>query len=156
MLSRTLTGALLFLLGMSAVWADQQTVYRKDVESNLETTYKTLYKAMEDNRFYVLFEARISDQMARFATRWGEDYNRQQLTGIRNMLVCNIWYTNQVANADPDMLALCPLRLAVVEKDGKSRILFARPSVMATGSAAEPVIREVEKEIIGIIEKTFP
>lgn len=147
---------ILMLLAMATVSAQEQTVYRKDVNYNLETTYKLLYKAMKDNKFYVLFAARISDQMARFAKRWGDDYNRQQLSGIRNMVLCNIWYTNQVANADPDMLALCPLRVAVVEKDGKSRILFARPTVMAKGSAAAPVITQVENEIISIIEKTFP
>jgi uncharacterized protein (DUF302 family) len=68
-------------------------------------------------------------------------------------VVCNVWYANLVANADPDMLALCPLRLVLVEKNGTTRILFARPSVIAAGSKAQPVLKKVENIIINAIRE---
>jgi uncharacterized protein (DUF302 family) len=85
--------------------------------------------------------------MAGFAERWGEGLNRSAVDGIRSILVCNVWNANQVSNADPDQLALCPLRVHLVEKDGVTRVLFARPAVIAAGSPGMAVVREIEDEI---------
>ena len=87
------------------------------------------------------------DRRPGFAERWGEDLNRNALGGIRSIVVCNAWYANQVSNADPDLLALCPLRVSLVEKDGVTRVLFARPTVTAAGSPGIAVVEEVERAI---------
>jgi hypothetical protein len=106
-----------------------------------------LYETLEAKRFYVVFEPDIQNNLSRFAERWGEDYNRNQLEGIRAMVFCNGWYANSVGNADPDMLALCPLHLTLVQRQGATRILFVRPSVVAAGTAAEAVAREIEQAV---------
>ena len=93
----------------------------------------------------------MGHNMARFAERWGEDYNRSRLDQIKAMVVCNVWYTNQVSNLDPDMLSLCPLSVALTEKDGVSTVMFARPTAVAGDSPALPVLKEVEDEIIKAI-----
>ncbi|MDH5572167.1 MAG: hypothetical protein OEY89_10400, partial [Gammaproteobacteria bacterium] len=58
-------------------------------------------------------------------------------------------------NADPDMLALCPLRMSLVEKAGKTSALFARPSVIASGSAAKPLLEKIESEVIAAIKQAM-
>lgn len=136
-------------------FAAHPNIYEKTVNLPLEQTYKKVYNSLENNKFFVLFEAHISDQMARFKERWGADYNRNQLSGIRNLVICNIWYVNQVANLDPDMLALCPLRIALVEKGTHTRVLFAKPTALAQGSPALPALQEVEAQVIGAIEQAF-
>ena len=94
----------------------------------------------------------MGKSLARNAERWGEDYNRNQLEGIRSMVFCNPWYTNQVSNADPRMLALCPLSITIIHKQGVTTILFERPSVVAEGSPAEELWWEVENDVINAIE----
>ena len=108
--------------------------------------------ALEEARFWVVFEVDLGGNLASFAERWGEDYNRNALSGIRSVVVCNGWYANQVGNADPDLLALCPLRVNLVEKDGVTRILFARPTVIAQGSPAIGVVKEIEDAIKAALE----
>ena len=88
-----------------------------------------------------------------FAERWGEDYNRNDLEGIRSMVFCNGWYANQVSNQDPALLALCPLHLTVIHKEGKSTVLFVRPGQVAKGSAAEAVAVELEADVAKAIEQ---
>ena len=141
---------LLFLLLMIfplTVLAEAPAILRLDAKAPMEETYKAVSAALEEARFWVVFEADLGASMAGFADRWGDDLNRNALDGIRSIVVCNAWYANQVSNADPDLLALCPLRVNLVEKDGITRILFARPTVIAADSPGIAVIEEIEQVI---------
>jgi uncharacterized protein (DUF302 family) len=145
-----MTKRLLFLLLMIfplSVLAEAPAILRLDANAPLERTYQAVSTALEEARFWVVFEADLGASMAGFAERWGEDLNRNALDGIRSIVVCNAWYANQVSNADPDLLALCPLRVNLVEKDGITRVLFARPTVIAAGSPGIAVIEEIEQVI---------
>jgi len=132
--------------------ADDSSMYKQLVDKPMAEVYPAIYQALEDARFFVVFEPNIGKNLKRFARRWGEDYNRSQLDGIRSMVFCNVWYANAVSNADPDMLGLCPLRLSVYEKNGATTILFARPTVIAAKSKALATLEEVEAEVIAAIK----
>jgi uncharacterized protein (DUF302 family) len=153
MISRWITLAVILLSASIAQATDP--VFRISREAPLQETYDKVYRELETNRFFVVFEADIGRNISRFAEKWGEDYNRSGLEGIRAMVVCNAWYTNQVANRDPDMLALCPLSVTLIHKNGVTTALFARPTITAAGSEAEPVLREVETEIVRTLEKAM-
>jgi len=139
---------LVFLLfvAQTAV-ADDRTVLIWETGKNLETSYDVVYTALEDNKFFVVFEPNIQKNLSAFAERWGKDYNRNGLEGIRSMIFCNGWYANAVSNADPDMLALCPLHITLVQKAGVTKILFVRPTVIAGDSKAQAVAREIEEGV---------
>ena len=137
----------LLLVLAPAVSAVPPGVLRIDARAPMDRTYPAVYAALEEARFWVVFEADLGANLATFAGRWGEDLNRNRLDGIRSIVVCNAWYANQVSNADPDLLALCPLRVNLVEKDGVTRVLFARPSVIAAGSPGLAIVEEIEAEI---------
>jgi len=146
---------LIFLL--ATLWLPQ--AFAKDgnvrvwaTDTDLDTTYKVVYNHLEDNRFFVVFEPDIQKNLSRFAERWGEDYNRNKLEGIRSMVFCNGWYANRVSNADPDMMALCPLHITLTQKLGKTRILFIRPSKVASGTKAQAVAKELEDDVAKAID----
>lgn len=141
------------LLGVMATsWAGSPMIYEKRVKADAEKTYKQVFNALENNGYYVVFEPNIGKNLAHFKKRWGKDYNKNNLESIRSMVFCNGWYANQVGNADPQMLALCPLHISLVHKKGVTRILFVRPSLVATGSPAEKVALELEQDVIRTIE----
>jgi uncharacterized protein (DUF302 family) len=137
---------------LSLFWVSQlaladATVKTWDIGKDLETSYKTIYNALENNKFFVVFEPDIQHNLSRFAERWGNDYNRNKLEAIRAMVFCNGWYANQVSNADPDMLAMCPLHITLVQKEGHTRVLFIRPTVIAKGSKAMEIAGELEQDV---------
>ncbi len=144
--------ALLLMISLAAAAETPSSVYKKTVGRDLGSTYDKVHDALEAQRFWVVFEADMGARMARFAERWGEDYNRNKLAGVKSMVFCHIWWTNQIANADPDMLAMCPLHLSLYERDGSTSVVMLRPSVLARGSGAEAKAVELESELIGIIE----
>ena len=128
--------------------AANESVRAWSIDKPLDVAYKVIYQHLESNDFYVVFEPDIQGNMRHFAERWGENYNRNKLEGIRAMVFCNGWYANQVSNADPDMLALCPLHITLIQQLGKTRVLFVRPSVVAAGSRAQVVAKDLEEDVV--------
>ena len=104
----------LFWLGQLATADSRVLVWKLD--HDLETAYTIIYKTLEKNRFYVVFEPNIQRNLSGFAERWGDNYNRNNLQGIRALVFCNVWYTNEISNADPDMLAMCPLHITLIQQ----------------------------------------
>ena len=140
------------LMQPCTVSADSAAVYSKTVDKSVEAIYPVLYKSLEEARFFVVFEPNIGQNIAAFAERWGEDYNRNRLDEIRSMVFCNGWYANQVSNLDPQMLGFCPLHLTLTERAGKTTVLFNRPTVTAKDSPAFELFTELESEVIKAIE----
>ena len=139
-------------LSFSSVYADS-SVFTYSVDKPVSDIYDNVYKSLEDARLYVVLEPDIGKNLAGFAERWGDQYNRNKLTAIRGMVFCNGWYANQVSNLDPHMLAFCPLHLTLIEKDGVTTALFARPTVIAADSPAKDILAELENEVIAAIKK---
>jgi len=57
-----------------------------------------------------------------------------------------------VSNADPELLALCPLHITLIQKDGTTRVLFVRPTAVAKGSKAMSVATEIEQDVVKAID----
>lgn len=136
---------LLFQAGL--LRADLPGVLVWETTQDLETVYKQVYNSLEENRYFVIFEPDIGQNLARNAERWGDDYNRNGLESIRAMVFCSPWYANQISNLDPVMLALCPLHISLYRQDGKTRIVFVRPSHVGSGSDAHALLQELEADV---------
>jgi len=131
---------------------DEGMVYVKKRRKPLSALYKQIFTALEHNGYYVLIEPNIGKNLSHFAQRWGSDYNKNKLDEIRSMVFCNAWFANKISNADPHMLALCPLHITLIQKGKLTTIIFVRPGKVAVNSPAQAVAEEIEKDIIRIIE----
>ena len=136
----------------TAAQAGSPAVYEKSVKLGLDTAYARVYKALETRGFYVVFEPDIGANLSKMADRLGKDYNQRKLQGIKSMVFCNAGYANAVSNADPALLALCPLHVTLIHKAGMTTVLFVRPGIVAQGSPAATVAHEIEREVIQSIE----
>jgi uncharacterized protein (DUF302 family) len=128
-------------------------VYKHQINKSVSEVYDSIYKSLEDARFFVVFEPNIGANLKRFAEKWGKDYNQNKLSEIRSMVFCNGWYANPVSNLDPDMLGFCPLHISLIEHEGKTTVLFNRPSVMAAASPAQTLLKKIELDVIAAIEQ---
>lgn len=147
---------LLLTLSLSlGVRAGEPRVAEWSIRAPLDKVYPVVYRHLEAHRLFVVFEPDIGGNLAQFAERWGKDYNRNGLEGIRAMVFCNAWYANAVGNAEPRMLALCPMHLTLIHKAGVTRVLYVRPSQVAEGTAAEGVAREIESEVRTAVREAF-
>ena len=84
--------------------------------------------------------------------KFGENFNTAGLSGVRTIVACNGKFGNNIINADSTMMAYCPVRITMTEKDGKTTVLFVRPSAAPQDSKAYPLLVKLEKKVIGAIE----
>lgn len=149
----------LILLVHASVVAAESGFWTATSKAPMDAVYDAVYKGLEADNFYVVFEADMGSRMGNFQERWGDNYNRNGLGAIKSMVFCNIWWTNQVANAHPDLLGLCPLSVSLYERDGVTTVVLPRPSVLAADSpAGEPgreVAAELEQELTTIVTKAL-
>ena len=95
----------------------------------------------------------MQDNLTKFAAKNAvKDFNLNQLEGIKSMVFCNGPLAVKISNADPAMLALCPLHLTLTQKAGRVTVLFVRPGVLALGGKAEAPAKELEDKVIKAIE----
>lgn len=143
------------LLAMNNAHATNPNIFQHTVNKPMKQVYAGLYSALEEDGFYVVFEANIGQNLSRFADKWGEDYNRNKLDGIRSMVFCNGWYANAVSNLDPSMLALCPLSLTLIEREAKTTVLFVKPTSIAAASPAKKLLLRIENDVITVIKQSM-
>ena len=127
-------------------------VYDRTVQGSMDEVYAKIFTALENNSYYVIFEPNLGKTLSHFAKRWGDDYNKNQLSSIRSMVFCSAWYANKISNEDPGLLALCPMRITLYSKDNETHILFVRPSKVAGDSPARTTAKELEDDVIRTIE----
>lgn len=152
-LLRGVLAAAMIVLAAPAARAGTPEVFVAEVQAPLEEVYKGVSGSLDKAGYYIAFEMDMFKGMSSsLARKLGEDFNRAKLEGIKSMVFCQGTHANAIMNADADMLALCPLHLTVVHKAGTTRVLFARPTALAKGSAAEPAVKALEEEVIGIIK----
>ena len=140
------------LYSMAVMSQPGSGVYSKTVDKTVDAVYGSVYKSLEEAHFFVVFEADIGANLSRFAGKWGDDYNRSKLSAIRSLVFCNGWYANRVSNLDPAMLGSCPLHISLIERDGKTTVLFNRPSALAGNSPARELLEKIEAEVIEAVE----
>lgn len=145
--------ALLALLGFALpAAAGSPAIYERSARLPADATYAQLYEALESNGFFVIFEPNMGKSLAGMADALGADYNRNQLSTMRSLVFCKPRATNEIANADPALLALCPLHITLTHKTGVSTVYFVRPSVVAAGSPGEAQAKQLEADIVKLIE----
>ncbi|WP_286239331.1 DUF302 domain-containing protein [Neptuniibacter halophilus] len=144
---------LLFSFCLLFVTASQASpVFTLELEGEFEEHYDWVSHALEEQRFYVIFEPNIGRSLSHYQERWGEDYNRHGFQQIRSLVFCNPWYANQVINKDPEMAALCPLSVTLLHKEGVTQVMFLRPSQLHPESPAQPILQELETDVIRALE----
>lgn len=147
---------LALLLGFALpATAAAPAIYTHSSRLPADAAYTLLYDALENNGFYVIFEPDMGRSLAGMKDALGADYNRNQLGTMKSLVFCKPRAANAIANADPALLALCPLHITLIHKDGLSTVYFARPSAIAAGSPGEAQASALEADIVKVIESAL-
>lgn len=145
----------IFLLAMLSVFGAAartgDAVYSRAITGDFERIYRDVYTGLEKAGFHVVYEAFISEALAKHAGEWGDDYNRNHYDVVRSMVICSPYYANQILNHDPKMMVVCPIKVTVLYKQGRATVLFERLASIDEHSPARKVLQEVDDKIMGVI-----
>jgi uncharacterized protein (DUF302 family) len=138
------------------VHAASPAIYERSFDRNMETAYQSVYDALENSGFRVVYEVNLHENLALLAEKnIVKNFNTNHLEATKSMVFCSGTYAVKISNADPSMLALCPLHLTLIQKAGRVSVLFVRPGFIAQGSKAETTAKELEDKIIMVLENAL-
>ncbi len=140
----------ILILGVS-LFAD--TVYSKTYNESAELVYPKLIKAFDNAHLIVVSEIDILTKFkkAGLPKMFGKNFNTNELTTIKAIIACNGFFGNEIANADPKMMAFCPVRVTVIEKDGKTTVMYVQPQISANESKASAILEKLSSKVIKTI-----
>jgi len=140
---------LLSAFGASARSGD--AVYSRTVPGDFQRIYRDVYTGLEKAGFHVVYEAFISNALAKHAKEWGDDYNRNHYDVVRSIVICSPYYANQILNHDPKMMVVCPIKVTVLYKQGRATVLYEKLESIDEHSPARKVLQKVDDKIMGVI-----
>lgn len=146
----------LALLAVSTVAEANQLVFLQSVRRPIGPTFRGVVVALKHSGFKVVKRINIGQKLAGAAKHFHwKNYNESHLTGIRTVIFCNAKFANAIANADPAMLAVCPLHLTFVQQGDLTRVEFVKPAEIARGTKAEVAARQLQEKVIAAIHQGF-
>ena len=142
---------LVMLLLSLSLWAD--SVYTKTYDAPMSKIYPKLLASFDNAGFVVISEIDMLEKFnaAGLPKAFGKEFNTNNLTGIKAVIVCNGWFGNEIANNDPRMMAFCPVRVTLIEQEGKTSLMYLRPSVAPQDSKAYLLLKKLEQKVISAI-----
>jgi uncharacterized protein (DUF302 family) len=142
---------LMCVLSLS-LWAN--SVYTVTYDEDIAEVEASILESFKDVGLVVVWKLDILEEFKKkgLDKKFGEKFNTAGLTGVRTIVACNGKFGNDIINADSDMMAFCPIRVTMTEKDGKTTVLYVRPSVGPKESKAHPILVKLEKKVINAIE----
>jgi len=144
---------ILIIMSLSlSLWAN--SVYVKTFDAPMAEIYTKLLGTFDAAHLIVVTEINILEKFkdAGLPQKFGKNFNTNNLRGIKAIIACNGWFGNEVANADPLMMGFCPIRVTVIEQDGKTSVLYVRASVAPKESSAYGILEQLESKVITAID----
>ena len=137
-----------------SMWAADTNVYSVTYNSSIDTVEQNLLTHFKSVKLVVPWKLDILEEFKKkgLDKKFGAKFNTNKLTSVRTIVACNGKFGNMIMNTDPTMMAYCPIRITLTEKDGKTTVLFVRPSSAPRDSKAYKILVKLEKKVIGAIE----
>lgn len=146
-MKRMLMG-LALLAAVPAALAAESNVMVQSVQRPIGPTFKSVVAALKHSGFKVVKKINIGKKLGMAAKHFHwTDYNRNHLGGVRTAVFCNAKFANAISNADPEMMALCPLHVTLIQQGAWTRVEFIKPAAIARGTRAEGVALKLQAKI---------
>ncbi len=150
---KIITAALFLLLSVNLFASE---FYTKVIYEPLESYYPKLKKAIDENHMNILYEMDLIKQFKDegYSEKFGKDFNKNNLQGVKTLLICNGYVGNQVSNLDPKMMALCPIRLTIIEENKKLTVTFLRHDTIETSKEIKSLLTKLDTILKNTIDLT--
>jgi len=142
------------IFSMSLWAAPMSNVYSVTYNSSMDTVEKNILNHFKSVKLVVPWKLDILEEFKKkgLDKKFGKKFNTNQLESVRTIVACNGKFGNMIMNTDPAMMAYCPVRITLIEKDGKTTVLYVRPTSAPRDSKAYKILVKLEKKVIKAIE----
>lgn len=144
----------IMLLLASSLFAND--VYKKEVNKPHDVYIKELKDAIEKNHMNVLYELDLIKKFndSGYAKKFGADFNKNKITASTTLLLCNGYIGNQISNIDPEMMALCPIKVSVISDEKSTKIIYTKYKGASKNKEVAALLKILDEVVINTIELT--
>ena len=144
----------LLLLG-SLLQANE--IYTKTITKPFSVYFPELKKSIEKNHMGIIYEFDLVERFKKkgFDKKFGDAFNKNGLDKIVTLLICNGYVGNQVSNIDPNMMALCPIKITVIKKGAQTTITFLKYQNVTQNKEIKELLSTLHKIVINTIDLTL-
>jgi len=140
-----------------SVWAADSNVYKVNYNVGVDKVLNNILTKFKAEGLVVVWQLDILEEFKSkgLDKKFGENFNKAGLSAVKTIIVCNGKFGNDIINADSDMMAYCPVRVTLTEKDGVTTVLYVRPTSAPKDSKGYPSLVELDKKITTSIEESM-
>ncbi len=140
-----------------SVWAAESNVYKVSYNAPVDKVLENILAKFKQEMLVVVWQLDILEEFKKkgLDKKFGENFNTAGLSEVRTLVACNGKFGNDIINQDSDMMAYCPIRITLTEKDGVTTVLYVRPSSAPRDSAAYKTLVKLEKKVTKAIEESM-
>lgn len=140
-----------------SVWAAESNVYKVSYNAPVDKVLENMLAKFKQEMLVVVWQLDILEEFKKkgLDKKFGENFNTAGLSEVRTLVACNGKFGNDIINQDSDMMAYCPIRITLTEKDGVTTVLYVRPSSAPRDSAAYKTLVKLEKKVTKAIEESM-
>lgn len=123
-------------------------LYVRAIHAPMGVVYKDLVATLGHQGFRVPWGINIEKRL-RMANPMLHlpNFNAQHLTDVRAMVICNPFLFNAIANADPTMIAICPMHITLVSTGGVTYVQYPREIAIAAHTPVAKIARLIDTKI---------
>ncbi len=140
-----------------SVWAAESNVYKVSYNAPVDKVLENILAKFKQEMLVVVWQLDILEEFKKkgLDKKFGENFNTAGLSEVRTLVACNGKFGNDIINQDSDMMAYCPIRITLTEKDGVTTVLYVRPSSAPRDSKAYNTLVKLEKKVTKAIEESM-
>jgi uncharacterized protein (DUF302 family) len=133
------------------------SIYKKEVPESLKSYLPKLKKSIKDNHMNILYEMDLMEKFKKsgYAKKFGADFNKNGITSVTTLLLCNGYVGNQVSNIDPDMMVLCPIKVTLIERGNTVTVSFVKNFEVATNREVKALLLTLDHILMHTIDLTI-
>lgn len=128
-------------------------IHSVQIEGDFDTAKDLLRRELDAKGFFVVKDLNIGRNLAHFANKWGDNYNRNNFSRIHSLIICSAWYANETLNVSPPHMSLCPLSLALLHKDGVTMAHYALRQPMASPADISELMRMLDERFVQALDQ---
>ncbi|MFA6761189.1 MAG: DUF302 domain-containing protein [Sulfuricurvum sp.] len=144
------------LLSLS-LWANDSSVFEASYKTPIDKVLKNILTQFEKDGLVVAWQLDILEEFKQkgLDKKFGAEFNKNNLSSVKTLVACNGKFGNDIMNADPAMMAYCPIRVTLTEKDGVTTVLYVRPSSAPKSTPAYEALKALESKVTKSIEDSM-
>lgn len=140
-----------------SVWGAESNVYKVSYNAPVDKVLDNILAKFKQEMLVVVWQLDILEEFRHkgLDKKFGKNFNKAGLTAVKTLVACNGKFGNDIINQDSDMMAYCPIRITLTEKDGVTTVLYVRPSSAPKDSKAYQSLVKLEKKVTKAIEDSM-